>query len=587
PAVSYAERRRLFELPRSSWRDYDETLLSKGGMICDRSDKSITPTPEVRALLGIGEEALPPHELIRAILRSKIDLLWFGGIGTYVKSSQETHADVDDYSNDELRVDAPELGCKVIGEGANLGMTQSARIEYGLAGGRVNTDFIDNSGGVDCSDHEVNIKIVLDEVVAAGELTREERDRLLGEMTDEVSALVLLDNYQQSQSISITEAQGTALVDEHARLMRLLEHAGLLDRRLEGLPDESTLAERRQRKQALTRSEIAVLLAYSKIYVLGELLDSNLPDEPLLVEDLVRYFPEPMQRRFRPAIERHRLRRELIATTVTNSIINRVGPTFIVRLAQETGAQVSDVARAYTAARDVFAMRSVWEEIEALDNALSADQQSKMWLDSIHLIERATRWFLRYGGRPLDISACIEEFEMDIVVVAAQLIDLLAPRAKARIRRRSRRLREQNVPHELATRLAGMEKLPSACDVARCARDSGVPVERVGKVYFALGERFGFDRLRHAARHLAGDSPFKQAAANANIEDLLSHQASLTRQVVSHPGRVKAAITAWSEERVSAVRRLDSLLEDFEAGPLDLSMLTIAERELRRLVEGA
>ncbi len=585
PATSFAERRRLFELPRSSWQDYDATLLSPGGMVCDRHAKSVAVTPEVRELLTLSDDNLTPDELLRAILRAKVDLLWFGGIGTFVRSSRETNADVGDYSNDEVRIAANELGCKVIGEGANLGVTQSGRIEFGLAGGLVNTDFIDNSGGVDCSDHEVNIKIVLDEVVAAGELTLEARDRLLGEMSDEVAGLVLIHNYQQTQSISVTQAQGSQLLDEHARLMRILERANLLDRRLEGLPDEATLSDRRQHKKVLTRSEIAVLLAYSKIYVLNELLDSSLPDEPLLVEDLVRYFPEPMRKRFRPAIERHRLSREIIATTVTNSIINRVGPNFVVRLTEETGARVSDVARAYTAARDVFAMRSVWEEIEALDNKLPADQQNKMWLDSIHLIERATRWFLRYGGRPLDISACIEEFEMDIVVVAAQLVDLLAPRAKAKVRRRTKRLREQKVPLELATRLAGMDILPSACDVARCARDSGVPVERVGKVYFAVGERFGFDRLRYAARRLSGESPWKAAAANANIEDLLSHQAALARQVVSHPGKVKAAIATWVDERAKAVRRLDNLLSDFEAGPVDQAMLTIAERELRRLVQ--
>ncbi len=585
PAVSFAERRRLFELPRSSWRDYNPALLSPGGMVCDRHAKSVTVSPEVRELLALTDDTLTPDELLQAILRAKVDLLWFGGIGTFVKSSLESNTDVDDYSNDRVRVDATELGCKVIGEGANLGVTQSGRIEFGLAGGSVNTDFIDNSGGVDCSDHEVNIKIVLDEVVAAGELTLESRDRLLGEMSDEVAELVLLDNYQQTQSISVTQAQGSPLLDEHARLMRILERANMLDRRLEVLPDEVTLSDRRQRKKALTRPEIAVLLAYSKIYVFNELLDSSLPDEPLLVEDLVRYFPAPMRQRFRSAIERHRLRREIIATTVTNSIINRVGPNFVVRLAEETGAQVSDVARAYTAARDVFAMRSVWEEIEALDNKLPADQQNKMWLDSIHLIERATRWFLRYGGRPLDISACIEEFEMDIVVVAAQLADLLAPRAKAKVRRRTKRLRAQNVPLELATRLAGMDILPSACDVARCARDSGVAVERVGKVYFAVGERFGFDRLRYAARRLSGESPWKQAAATANIEDLLSHQAALARQVVTRPGKIKAAITAWEDERRKAVQRLDNLLEDFEAGPIDQAMLTIAERELRRLVQ--
>ena len=585
PATSYAERRRLFELPRSSWSDYDPELLSAGGRIYDRHAKSLTVTPEVQELLGLSDDTLTPAELLRAILGAKVDLLWFGGIGTFVKSSRETNADVGDYYNDEIRLDGGDLGCRVIGEGANLGVTQAGRIEFALAGGRVNTDFIDNSGGVDCSDHEVNIKIVLDDAVASGEITRQERDELLGEMSDEVTELVLLDNSHQAQAISITQARKAGLLDEHARLMRTLERENLLDRRLEGLPDEATLNERREGNRGLTRPEIAVLLAYSKIYVLGELIESDLPDEPTVVDDLVRYFPQPMQERFRSAIERHRLRREIIATHVTNSLINRVGPNFVVQLTEETGAKVSDIARAYTAARDVFDLRSVWEEIESLGNRLPAEQQIKMWLSSIQLVERSTRWFLRYGGRPLDISTRVEELEAGIVVSAAQLEDLLAPRAKARVRRKVRRLREQGVPRQLATRLSSMDILPSACDVARSSRQSGQPVERVGKVYFAVGERFGFDRLRYAAGRLGSESPWQQAAVTANIEDLLDHQAKLAEQVVCLEGKVKAAIATWSDERRATVRRIDNLLEDFEAGPIDLAMLTIAERELRRLVE--
>ena len=584
PAIAYAERRRLFELPRSSWKDYDAELLSPGGAIFDRGAKSITVSPEIQTSLGLSADTLPPDDLLRSILRSKVDLLWFGGIGTFVKSSRETNADVGDYSNDEVRIDAAALGCQVIGEGANLGVTQSGRIEFALRGGRVNTDFIDNSGGVDCSDHEVNIKIVLDAAVASGELDGAERNQLLGEMSDEVAELVLLDNYHQTQAISINQARKASLIDEHARLMRALERANLLDRRLEGLPDEATLNERREGNRGLTRPEIAVLLAYSKIYLLGELIDSGLPDEPMVVEDLVRYFPQPMQQRFRAAIENHRLRREIIATHVTNSLINRVGPNFVIQLTEETGARVSDVARAYTAARDVFDMRSVWEDIEALDNRMPAEQQNKMWLASIELVGRATRWFLRYGGRPLDISACVAELETDIVVVAAQLEDLLASRAKARVRRRRRRLIEQGASHELATRLASMDILPSACAVARCASESGEPVDRVGRVYFAIGERFGFDRLRFAATRLRGESPWQQAAVRATVEDLLGHQVKLAHQMVGLPGKVKAVISTWSQERASAVQRLDRLLEDFETQPADLAMLTVAERELRRLV---
>ncbi len=584
PRTSFGERRRLFERPRSSWRDYDPGLLSPGGGVFDRQAKSVTVSSQAREILGLAGDTLAPGELIRAILRAKVDLLFFGGIGTYVKASDETNADAGDFLNDEIRIDAPELGCQVIGEGANLGLTQAGRIEFARRGGRLNTDFIDNSGGVDCSDHEVNIKIALDDAVASGELKPDERNRLLAEMSDEVAQLVLTDNYLQSQSISVSHAQEAGVLEEHARLMRTLERAGILDRRLDGLPDETTLAELRAAKRGLTRPETAVLLAYSKIYVLGELLESSLPDEPLLVEDLVRYFPSPMRERYRPHIERHRLRREIIAARVTNSILNRVGPAFVVRLAEEAGVWVSGVARAYTAARDVFALRSLWQEIEALDNRLPADLQHRMRLYSIGLVERATRWFLRYGGRPLDISASIDEYEPDILVVAAQLEDLLAPRARARVRRRTRRWRDLGAPRQLAQRVASMDILHSACDVVRCSRASEAPVEQVGKVYFAVGERFGFDRLRYASEGLVGESPWLQAAVAANVEDLLSHQAQMTRQVVGYRGRSAAAIDAWSKERAEAVRRLDRLLEDFEAGTFDLAMLTIAERQLRRLV---
>ncbi|NJL29712.1 MAG: NAD-glutamate dehydrogenase [Thermoanaerobaculia bacterium] len=411
PAISWAERQRLFDLPRSSWKDYDPSLLSAGGGIFERSAKSIVVSREVQQLLELSSPEITPTRLMRALLRAPVDLLWFGGIGTYVKASQESHGRVGDRANNEIRVDATELRAKVVGEGANLGLTQAARIEYARAGGRLNTDFIDNSGGVDCSDHEVNIKIALSGVVARGEMTLEERDRLLSEMTDQVGQLVLRDNYLQSQAITLTESQGATLLSEQAQLMRELERNPVrLDRKLENLPNEDVLAERRAAKKGLTRPEIAVLLAYSKIHVYGELLDSKLPDDPQLASDLVRYFPPPMHERLLDAIEHHRLRREIIATHVTNSMVNRVGPNFVVRMAEETGATVSEIARAYTAARDVFELRQVWEGIEALDNKVQMKLQVEMYLESVRLIEATTRWFLRHGQRPLDIAATVARF---------------------------------------------------------------------------------------------------------------------------------------------------------------------------------
>ena len=585
-AASFAERQRLFSLSRSSWTDYDRTVLSTGGDIYERSAKTLKLSPEVQELFGLEAAVVTPVALIQAILRAPVELLWLGGIGTYVKASSESHGQAGDRANDEVRIDATELRAKVVGEGANLGLTQAGRIEYALAGGRLNTDFIDNSGGVDCSDHEVNIKIALADAVGTGELDEESRNKLLEQMSNEVAELVLADNYHQSQSITLTEAQSWRLLDEHARLMADLERAGALNRRLEGLPSETVLAERREAKRGLTRPEIAVLLAASKIYVYNELLASSLPDDPNLVEDLARYFPQPMQARFRVQIERHRLRREIIATHVTSSIVNRVGPTFVPRLVNATGRFVSSIARAYTAARDVFELRSLWEAIEDLDNIVPAALQTEMLRHSVGMVERATRWFLRHGGD--DIAGCAECNAAHIVVVAAQLEDMLPASARAVVDRRYEGFLEAGVPMEVAARVSALDRLHAACDVARCTVETGAPVEDVGLIYFATGERFGIDELTREASTVAGDSPWQQAAVSELVEDLGRHQAELTRLIVSSTEEPDGAIARWCGKRRDAVEHLDQLLADFASvGQIDLAMLTVAERELRRLTEGA
>ena len=585
-ATSFAERRRLFDLPRSTWADYDRSLLSPGGEIYDRSAKTLQLTPEIQKRFGLKKSTVSPAKLMQTILRAEVDLLWFGGIGTYVKASSETNAKVGDRANDELRVDGAEVRAKVIGEGANLGLTQAGRIEYALAGGRLNTDFIDNSGGVDCSDHEVNIKIVLADATASGELDGPERSKLLAAMTDEVAELVLRDNYLQSQSITLTEHEGWHLLDEQSRLMADLERAGALDRRLEGLPDDAGFVERREAKKGLTRPEIAILLAASKIFVYNELLDSPLPDEEQLIDDLVRYFPIPMRERFRPMIERHRLRREIIATHVTNSIINRVGPTFVPQMAKATGRTVSDIARAYTAAREVLELRSLWEDVEKLDNLVPARLQIETLRLSVELVERVTRWFLRHGGD--DISGCCERYAGHILVVAAQLEDMLPKAARRDLEKRYERYVMAGMPMGLAARVAGLDRLHAACDVARSAVETGKPVEDVGCVYFTAGERFGVDQLARSASELGGASMWQQEALAELLGDLGRHQAELTQRIVTETSTDAAsAVAAWTSQRDEAIERLDQLLADFKAvGHVDLAMLTVAERELRRLAEG-
>ena len=384
PEVSFEERRRLFELPRSSWTDYNAQLLSPGGAIFDRKAKSLKLTPEIQARFGLTREKATPAELIQAMLRSEIDLLWFGGIGTFIKATGETHAEVGDKANDATRIDGREVRAKIVGEGANLGVTQRGRIEYAQSGapdhggGRINTDAIDNSAGVDTSDHEVNIKVLTGDVLARGDMTLKQRDQLLASMTDEVGELVLSDNYLQTQAISVVSAGGVGLLEEQARFMRVLEKTGHLNRAIEFLPDEEEIAARAARGLGLTRPELAVLLAYSKITLYAQLLESNLPDDPRMADDLVKYFPKALRRDFRDAIERHRLRREIIATYATNSMVNRVGPTFVTEMADKTGAGPGDIARAYTVSRDAFALRVLWTGIESLDNKVPAATQYEM-----------------------------------------------------------------------------------------------------------------------------------------------------------------------------------------------------------------
>ncbi len=582
-AASLAERTRLFHLPRSTWEDYDRQAISSGGGVFRRDAKIIPVSPEVGQRFGLSTAEITPNELVRGLLATPVDLLWFGGIGTFVKASHETDAAVGDRANDEVRVDGRELRARVVGEGANLGLTQAGRVEFALAGGRLNTDFIDNSGGVDCSDHEVNIKIALADALAAGDLALAQRNQLLSSMTPQVSALVLRDNTLQAQAISLIAAHGVQLLDSQQLFMRQLERSGQLDRRLAGLPDDATLEERREARKGLTRPEIAVLLAYGKMQLYAALLDSDLPDEPQLVEDLVRYFPEPMQTRFRPAIERHRLRREIIATHVANSLVNRVGPSFATRLAAETGRSLADIARAYAVARDVFGLRALWEEIEALDHQVAAEQQIAMYRLSIRLIEQTAHWFLRYGGRPLYVTSLVQAYQQDIALLAADL-DTLIPAASERIAEHCRRLTSQGVPPELARKVAGLEILPALCYVARGARTAAVPAAHFGRLYFAVGDRFGFGRLRQAAGEGEGNA-FQQTAAAATIDDLCNHQAELTQQVLCSSG--PDPLAAWAAAFPATVQRLDHTFQDcLSAEKIDLAVLVIVERELRALLAG-
>ncbi|MEV5408030.1 NAD-glutamate dehydrogenase [Thermopolyspora sp. NPDC052614] len=601
-ATSYAERSRLFTLPRSSWADYDPMLISPGGGVWPRAAKSISITPQMRAALGLPDNvaALPPNELIRAILRAPVDLLWNGGIGTYVKATAENHADVGDKANDGVRVNASELRCRVIGEGGNLGLTQLARIEFALGGGLVNTDFIDNSAGVDTSDHEVNIKILLDRVVRYGGLTDDERDRLFLGMTDEVARLVLRDNHAQNVVLAAARAQASEMLHVHTRYLRKLERDGWVDRELEFLPSEKTLAERRQRGLGLTQPEFAVLLAYTKIMVDHELLASDLPDDPYLEPWLVSYFPSALRERYRDHMRTHPLRREIITTCVTNDLVNHSGTSFMFRFAEETGASVPDMVRAYLVSREVFDLPSFWAAVEALDGVVDTATQIAMLLEGRKLAERGARWLLGNRRPPLNLGATVERFVAGANDLLPHLPKLLAGRDLAAYEERHEAFVRRGVPPELAERVAAMVPAYSTFDLVEIADTTGRPVREVAEVYFDLADRLQLARLRDRVIALPRDSRWNSMARAALRDDLYAAHAALTRHVLAHspdPGTARHAdghvsglspeerLARWTEANSSAVARArQTLSEIWESDNFDLATLSVALRAIRTLV---
>ena len=589
PERSFAERERLFALPRSSWQDYDTSLISSGGGVFSRKLKSITLTAPIRAAFGIADEvaALTPSELISAMLRAPVDLLWNGGIGTYVKAAHERHADVGDRANDALRVDACDLRCRVIGEGGNLGVTQLARIEFAAAGGRVNTDAIDNSAGVDCSDHEVNIKVLLNDVVASGDMTGKQRDALLAEMTGEVGELVLRDNYLQTQVLSMAGAQNRSMFDVHARLMRSLERAGALDRAIEYLPGEEEIIERRNDGRGLHAPELCVLMAYVKIELYKDLLAAGLAGDGYLTAALVSYFPGPLRERFAGRMRDHRLAAEIISTQITNEVVNRAGITFCFRMREETGAGFANICRAYIIAREVFAMPGLWQEVEALDNVAHTCAQVEVLLEARKLGERAARWLLRSRARPLDITACVGEFRDGVADMAQRLPSLLTDEQRAAAHERAQAFVARGIPDALAQRVSGFDDLFSALDIVSVASERGVDAGEVAGTYLEIGRRLGMDWLRERIVALPRENRWQTLARAALRDDLYACKRQLTADVLGQGKRRKRApsqVTAWVDDNASAVERCQRVLGDLQAsGQTDFAMLSVAMGEMRAL----
>jgi glutamate dehydrogenase len=585
-ARSFKERQRLFTLARSTWADYDRKLLSPGGGVWSRSEKSIRLPREARALLGISAEAVPPNEIIKAILKLDVDLLWNGGIGTYVKASSENHAQVGDRANDAVRVDGRELRCKVVGEGGNLGLSQLGRVEYALQGGRLNTDFIDNSGGVNCSDLEVNIKILLRLAEQRRGLKRAARDRLLARMTTDVAALVLRNNYLQGQALSTLEARAVDRATELAHAIRFLERSGDLDRALEFLPDESALQERRQQGKGLTRPELSILLSYSKIWLNHQIIESDLPEDPYLAHELERYFPAPITQGYGTLLDAHPLRREIIATATTNSLVNRMGPVFAIRLAEDSGASLSAITRAYTIARESTAMRELWAEIEALDNRVPAAVQYEMHFATARALRHATYWILAHRRRSLEVEPVVAQLKPGLAQLVAAAPKLVSGRLAARIEARRAEGVNAGVPPALASRIASLEVLQSGLYIVDLAARRRAPLETVARVHLHLGTVLDLDGLRLQIDALEIAGHWQSVARGSLREDLYRLHRGLTDAVLARKRRgdpVRAA-DAWLASRRGAVGHLRRIFADMASAPsMDFATLSVALQSLKRL----
>ena len=587
-ARSFAERQRLFNLQRSSWEDYDAKLVSRGGGIHSRQSKSIALSPEARAMLGIETASATPVEIVRAILKMPVDLLWNGGIGTYVKSSEESHAEIGDRSNDAVRVDGRELRCRVIGEGGNLGLSQRGRVEYALSGGRINTDFIDNSGGVNCSDVEVNLKILLNPLMASGKLRRGVRDRLLARMTDEVAALVLRNNYLQSFAISTLQARAAERISELGHVIHALERAGTLDRALESLPADDEIVERRRKGLGLTRPELAMLLSYSKIWLYDRLIESNVAEDTYLGSELTRYFPVPVQKKYPRAILRHQLRREIIVTATTNSMVNRMGPVFAIRAQEDTGADVGSIARAYSIAREVTGMRELWADIEALDDRAPTALQYDMMYETTRLLRHLSQWVLRNLGPDLDIERAVSRLGPGLGELMRDLPELIEGLEIERYDRALQRFAREGVPPRVARRVACLGAVHSGVDIVEVALARKAPVAHAARVYFGLGAAIGLDWIRGEIERLAVEGHWQAVARGTLREEAYLLHRRLCDQVIARSGRREpvTAIRSWLAQGGVAAENLNRAVQEMKTlGSADFPTLSVALQAVRRLAE--
>ena len=589
--TSFAERRRLFDLPRSSWADYNKELISKGGGVFSRALKSVPLTAEIKALLGIEADKLTPFELMTAILKAQVDLLWFGGIGTYIKASSQSHAQAGDRANDAIRIDGREVRAKVIGEGANLGATQLGRIEAARAGVRLNTDAIDNSAGVDTSDHEVNLKILFAAAAGLGAITREARDALLAEMTDDVAAHVLQDNYRQTLALSIAESEAVAEIDAHQRLIRALEAKGKLDRPVEFLPDDAAIQALKGAGQGLTRPELAVLLAYAKIDLNEALLESAVPEDPAFADDLAGYFPPPVRERFAAEIQNHRLRRELVATLLCNDIVNRAGPDFVQGIAEATGAGLAAVARAAAMATGAFRLADLYERINALDGKVPAAVQTAIHRDTVALMRRETIWMLRNVAPDAPIDQTIARYRAGIDALKGTFSGLVSPLERDAVTARIAKLQQAGVPDDLADEAGALPLFATVADMVSLAGETGIPLDAVAGAYFAAGATLGIDRLREQAARVTPSGHWDALSLTRIEDDLFAIQRLVAAKALKgvdakDAGREQgaAAVAAWAAGAEAGIARAQALIAELERdGAFTPAKLALGAAQLRDL----
>jgi glutamate dehydrogenase len=585
PAISFAERLRMFNLPRSSWQDYNKSLISQGGGVFSRSLKAIPLALEVRALLDLDKPQATPFEVMTAILKARVDLLWFGGIGTYIRASGESDDHVGDRANDPIRVTGADVRARVIGEGANLGLTQRGRVEAAQKGIKLNTDAIDNSAGVNTSDVEVNLKIALARPERDGRLSQNDRNSLLAAMTDEVGTLVLRNNYLQTLALSLAERKGLAETGFLTRLMQSFEQRGLLDRAVEFLPDDVALAERTRRGQPFTRPELAVLLAYAKLTLYDDLLATSVPDDSYLSRELSQYFPHEIRDKFPDSVEHHRLRREVISTNLANAVINRGGPACVVRLIDETDADVSTIARAFVAVDESYGLKRLNEAIDALDNKIDGQLQLDLYASIQDLLHSRMVWCVRNVDFSAGLDAVISRFGPCIREIAAGLDNALPQDMQAGRSKRRQDLSDGGVPLELAGELADLNALVSALDIVTVAGRTNRAIGDTATTFFAAEANFRLDRIIAAARGVPANDFFERLAIDRAVDQIAAAERRLVADMLANGQSGQQAAENWLAAHPEATRIRRSV-EEIAASGLTLAKLTVAANLLGDLVKG-